>query len=100
MVDQGSRIPLLGRKASEAMNLIKVQYENILGIDSIVTKEIDPVSKGERGRRMTRDRINAFEDVFSGVGCMKGEYRIEIDDRVPPVKLPKRRVPVAMIAPL
>lgn len=36
VVDQNDRIPLLGRKASEAMKLIKVQYENILAIDSIV----------------------------------------------------------------
>lgn len=33
--------PLLGRKASEAMKLIKVQYENILAMDSIVKKERD-----------------------------------------------------------
>lgn len=35
VVDQEDSIPLLGRKASEAMKLIKVQYENILAIDSI-----------------------------------------------------------------
>lgn len=35
VVDQEDRILLLGRKASEAMKLIKVQYENILAIDSI-----------------------------------------------------------------
>lgn len=30
VMDQDDRIPLLGREASEAMKLIKVQYENIL----------------------------------------------------------------------
>lgn len=31
---------------------------------------------------------------------MEGEYKIEIDTSVEPVKLPKRRVPVAMMKPL
>lgn len=98
VVEQSSRTPLLGRKASEAMKLIKVQYENILAIDSIVKMESNTVTKGGH---MTMDKIkNDFEDVFTGVGCMEGEYRIEIDDKVPPVKLPKRRVPVAMMTPL
>lgn len=41
-----------------------------------------------------------FADVFTGVGCLEGEYKIEIDNSVTPVKLPKRRVPVAIMAPL
>ena len=88
MVDQSSRIPLPGRKANEAMNLIKVQFENILAVDRIMKKEPSPVAKGESGKHMTMDKINEeFEDVFTGDGYMGGEYRIEIDDRVPPVKL-------------
>lgn len=31
---------------------------------------------------------------------MEGEYNIEIDESVPQVKLPKCRVPVAMMTPL
>lgn len=50
---------------------------------------------------MTMEKIKTeFEDVFTGDGCLEGEYIIEIDNSVPPVKLPKRRVPVAMMAPL
>ena len=37
VVDMDSAVPLLGRKASEAMKLIKVDHENIMTIDSIVT---------------------------------------------------------------
>ena len=79
VVDQDSRIPLLGIKASEAMKLIKVQYENILAIDSIVKKERSPVTKGESGKHMTMDKIK-LEDVFTGDCCMEGEYRIELDE--------------------
>lgn len=34
VVNQNNRIPLLGRKASKDMKLIKIQYENILAIES------------------------------------------------------------------
>ena len=102
VVDQNSRTPLLGRKASEAMKLIKVQYDNILAIDSIVKKQLCPVANEEKSdEHMTMEKIKSeFGDVFTGDGCLEGEYSIEIDNSVPPVKLPKRRVPVSMMAPL
>ncbi len=41
-----------------------------------------------------------FTDVFTGDGCLPGHYKIEIDHEVEPVKLPKWRVPVAMMGQL
>lgn len=88
------KTPLLGRKASEAMKLIKVQYENI-SIDSIVSTTDTSEST------WTLDEIKTeFKDVFTGDGFLEGEYKIEIDSTVEPLKLPKRRVPVAMMKPL
>ena len=47
------------------------------------------------------DQIKAeYADVFSGDGCLEGEYQLEIDSSVKPVQLPKRRVPAAMMKPL
>ena len=83
------------KKASEAMKLIKVQYENIMAIDSIVTEE-----KPDQSSLNMQQIKKEYSDVFTGDGCLEGEYRIEIDKRVEPVKLPKRRVPVAMMTPL
>lgn len=77
------------------MRLIKVQYENILAIDSIVTKE-NPFQSGLSLQQIKKE----YSDVFTGDGSLEGEYKIEIDERVEPVKLPKRRVPVAMMTPL
>ena len=95
VVDKDGSVPLLGKKASEAMKLIKVHYENIMAIDSIVTSE-----KPTDGQ-WTLAQIQAdYADVFSGDGCLEGEYKMEIDDTVKPVQLPKRRVPVAMMKPL
>lgn len=95
VVNEDCRLPLLGKKASEAMKLIKVQYENILAFDSIVTEE-NPVHSGLNMQQIKKEH----SDVFTGDGCLEREYRIEIDERVEPVKLPKRRVPVAMMNPL
>lgn len=76
------------------MKLIKVQYENI-SIDSIVSTTDTSEST------WTLDEIKTeFKDVFTGDGCLEGEYKIEIDSTVEPLKLPKRRVPVAMMKPV
>lgn len=95
VVDKDCTVPLLGKRASEAMKLIKVRYENILAIDSIVTSE-KPSST-----QWTMGQIKAeYADVFTGDSCLEGEYKMEIDETVKPVQLPKRRVPVAMMKPL
>ncbi|KAI4887128.1 hypothetical protein NFI96_019030, partial [Prochilodus magdalenae] len=98
VVDECGTVPLLGKRASEGMQLIKVHYENIMAIDSIVTA----VAERQRKRdQWTIDQIKAeYADVFMGDGCLEGEYSLEIDDTVKPVQLPKRRVPVAMMKPL
>ena len=66
-----------------------------MAIDSIVTEE----KPGQSALNMQQIK-KEYSDVFTGDGCLEGEYRIEIDERVEPVKLPKRRVPVAMMTPL
>lgn len=77
------------------MKLIKVHYENILAIDSLVTTEKPVTSQWS----LQQIKIE-YADVFTGDGCLEGEYKIEIDNTVKPVQLPKRRVPMAMTKPL
>lgn len=38
-----------------------------------------------------------FADVFTGDGCLEGEYKMEVDESVKPVQLPKRRARVGMM---
>ena len=38
--------------------------------------------------------------MFSGLGRMEGEYRIELDDKVEPVIYPPRRVPYGLLEKL
>lgn len=70
---------------SEAMKLIKVQYEtDLLAVHSIVTAE-EP-SQFELTMKQIKKE---YRDVFICDGCLEGEYKMEIDERVEPVKLPR-----------
>lgn len=59
VVDHDDRIPILARRASEGMQLIKVQYEDILMIDS------------ERWRTLTESRYLVLQRDYRGcfTGC-------------------------------
>uniref|UniRef100_A0A8C7YWC8 Gypsy retrotransposon integrase-like protein 1 n=1 Tax=Oryzias sinensis TaxID=183150 RepID=A0A8C7YWC8_9TELE len=95
VVNKDCSVPLLGKRASEAMKLIKVHYENIMALDSIVT------SQTPSQEQWTLEQIRTeYADVFTGDGCLDGVYKVEIDESIKPVQLPKRRVPVAMMKPL
>ena len=43
--------------------------------------------------------LSDFPDVFQGIGCLEGEYHIEIDKTHTPVVHPPRQVPVALQKP-
>ena len=40
--------------------------------------------------------LKDYQDVFSGLGCLPGEYCIELDPAVPPVQNRPRRIPYKM----
>ncbi len=74
------------------MKLVSVQSENILVVDNVGTK----TDRDETMEQITSE----CTDVFTGDGCLPDHYKIEIDHEVEPVKLPKRRVPIAMMGQL
>ncbi|KAG1933981.1 retrotransposable element [Pimephales promelas] len=93
VVDESSSVPLLGNKAVQAMDLVRIQHENIMAIDDIVTTE-------RCSEKLTWDKGDIqreYADVFEGDGCLEGTYNLEVDPEVKPVRLPKRRVPVAIM---
>lgn len=94
VVDGDGVVPLLGKKASEAMKLIRMHYENIMAMDSIVTATEAHKWKVVYGTN------KSCADVFTGDGCLEGEYKIEVDKNVKTMQLPKTRVPVSMMKPL
>jgi hypothetical protein len=50
------------------------------------------------GERNLDDLLNEYEDVFTGMGLLPGEYKIELDDAVSPVQVRPRKIPLSMKA--
>lgn len=68
------------------MNLITVQHDNIMTIE-------DPSSD----RQLSMEEIEKKSgDIFTGNGRFSEPVHLEVDDTLPPVKLPLRQVPVAI----
>ena len=82
-VCKGPQHSLLGRELCEKLQLVKL------------TCEIDAVNEEQSPMNYTQ-LIEEFKEVFDGLGNIPGEYRIEIDDKVPPVVHPCRKIPFPM----
>ncbi|KAL6471870.1 hypothetical protein MHYP_G00205200 [Metynnis hypsauchen] len=95
VVQESSSVPLLGNKAVQAMDLVRIQRENILAIDDIVTVAGDDKEPWDMSH-IQRE----YYDVFEGDGCLEGTYHIEVDPSIRPVQLPKCRIPVSLMSPL
>lgn len=80
--------PILGSMAIQAMESITVQHHNILDIEKTTGS-------------WTKEQIKQdYSDVFQGDGCFPGKLKLEVDERVEPVQLPKRGVTVGLYKPL
>ncbi|XP_069619116.1 uncharacterized protein [Ranitomeya imitator] len=76
----GNQVPLLGVKAVQAMDLIKVQSQNIMSVE--VAQDIqNPKLNAEHNLDMQKIKAE-YADVFEGDGCFEGKYRLEIDNTV------------------
>ena len=74
-VIHGDQWPLLSGQTCQALEMIK--------IDTVNT--IQPMNM-----------IDQYKDVLEGLGCLEGDYHIEVDPTVSPVQHVPRWVPVAM----
>lgn len=88
IVNKNVHRPILGSKAIQAMELITVQHHNILAIEKTTGS-------------WTKEQIKQeYSDVIQGNGCLPGKLKLEVDEQVEPIQLPKRRMPVALYKPL
>ena len=77
VVVKGPAQMLLGSQAIQTMNLITVNAEHIMAIE-------------------TPEVINEFDDVFIGEGKLPGKLHLELTEKVKPVQQPVRKVPIAL----
>lgn len=78
---KGIQKPLLSGTTCEKLGLIT--FTNVNSVRS----QDDPI-------------IVQFSDVFQGLGCLEGDYHIEVDPSIKPVQHVPRRVPLALKARL
>lgn len=72
------QIPLLSAKTCEHLGLLTVHVnQNVYSVEQT-------------------DIVAEYPDVFTGLGCLPGEYHIEIDSSVKPVQHQPRKVAVAL----
>ena len=81
--------PLLGLRASEQMQLISVVRQNIMAIQSEEPSQ-------SKTPLTTESILKEYADVFRGEGKLEDDLHLEIDPNMPPVQLPKRKVPIAV----
>ncbi|XP_022806614.1 uncharacterized protein K02A2.6-like [Stylophora pistillata] len=82
---------ILGLRASEQLQLLTVNSQNICSVELSGVEEKDP---------KVEDYISQYTDVFTGEGKLEELLHLEIDRNVQPVQLPTRKVPIALREPL
>lgn len=70
--------PVLGRSSCEELNLLK----RIMFIDQ-------PTNSSE-------NILDEFPNIFKGMGCLPGEYKIQLDKNVSPIVHAPRKLPIAL----
>ena len=84
--------PLLAAETAQKMNLLVVQHQNILQPDHQTPEIIE-----DSINSLNEEQVLAeYADLFKGLGKIEGKLHLEIDETVPPVVMPPRRVPVAV----
>ena len=78
--------PLLGARTIQQLHLMNINEANIMSMDTEDRKKVLTQS----------DIADSYAHVFAGEGALEGKQHLEIDECVPPVKLPVRKVPIAV----
>ncbi|KAK3714128.1 hypothetical protein QZH41_002780 [Actinostola sp. cb2023] len=82
--------PLLGAPTIQHLKLMSVNKENVMSVDI----------KSHNNGLTVEDVIAQYKDVFTGEGKLQEELHLEVDRNVPLVKLPVRKIPVALKEPV
>ena len=88
VVEKGFK-PLLGTEAIHRLELMSLNTENLMSVDSPQQETLNKA-----------DITTRFKDVFSGEGLLEEKLHLEVDTSIPPVKMPVRKVPLSVKGPL
>ena len=91
VVVDGNYTPLIGARAAQQMGFIVVQHHNIQLVSN------NEVSTGSQSSPLMKEQVlTDFAHIFKGLRKMDGKLHLEVNESVPPVIMPPRRVPVAL----
>ncbi|UYV75303.1 K02A2.6-like [Cordylochernes scorpioides] len=73
--------PILSAETCQKLNLIEIKAD-LCKIESTWTKQ--------------KNLLDKYKDIFEGIGCLQGEYKLETDPTIKPIKQAPRRVPITL----
>ena len=76
--------PVIGLQTSNDLNLVK----RVSAVDT----QRDENSSSDTSNLDVNEILKKYEDVFDGIGCLEGAYRIKIDSSITPVVHPPRKI--------
>ena len=88
-VVETEQVPILGLKASQDLNLIKI----IMRVTDCSKQE---TKTEEKANHLATDLTRKFPKVFQGLGCLEKSYHIKVDPKVVPVVNSLKSQPVAL----
>ena len=84
---------LIGLPTCRALGLVSLNFH--LKTDETLKSELTDSTPRPTGDPQARAKIlSEFNDVFQGIGCLEGTYKINIDSSAQPVVHPPRRIPI------
>ena len=82
---------LIGLPTCQALGLVSLNF-NVQVANHPPTTEPNP-----KGSTITRDQVlEQYPDVFDGIGCFEGTFKITVDPAIQPVIHPPRRIPITL----
>ena len=87
-VTKKSHVTILGAETCQTMNLLTVNYENVLSLEKKDSNRTEPLSLKEVNE--------TFSDLFTGYGKLEGQLHLKTDPSVEPVRMLLRRIPIAI----
>ena len=89
---------LIGLPICRALGLVSLNFnvetENIQ--DEATSKPTKPTQQSVEDTELRTKILHEYGDVFKGIGCLEGTYKITVDPDIQPVIHPPRRVPISI----
>ncbi len=87
---------LLGLPTCRDLEIVSLNF-TVDVKESIPIPSAPSVTNRPQGDAQAREKIlQEFADIFKGIGCFEGTWKITVDPSVPPVVHPPRRIPVSL----